>query len=170
MKSSNWKDIAELLGILAIIASLIFVGQQLRLDRQIAMGDAWLQYVDTQLSLSGLINQYSDLWIQGLDGNELSPADRLKFEEIARSVEAGFASRFYRSAMGVRAGRADWEALKFAHEMYVHKGFRDSVLSHWERWQGLIDGEPQFRNEVKQFLAKFDSGELEPDVARNYAY
>ncbi len=30
MKTSNWKDIAELIGIAAIVASLVFVGLELR--------------------------------------------------------------------------------------------------------------------------------------------
>ena len=37
MKNTNWKDIAELLGIAAIVASLIFVGLQMRQDQEIAI-------------------------------------------------------------------------------------------------------------------------------------
>ena len=33
MKSTNWKDIAELIGIAAIVASLVFVGLQMRQER-----------------------------------------------------------------------------------------------------------------------------------------
>jgi hypothetical protein len=160
VKRTHWKDYAELIGIGAIVASLIFVGQQLRLDRQIAMGEAWLHFVEAQLSLSELIGHNSELWIKGLDGEELSQADQLRFDEIVRAVEAGFSSRFARSSMGVRAGPADWEALKFAHEMYVHVGLRESVLRRWSRWQGLRDGETPFRPAVKQYLEKFDAGEL----------
>lgn len=36
MKMTNWKDIAELVGITAIVASLIFVGLQLRQEQVIA--------------------------------------------------------------------------------------------------------------------------------------
>ena len=170
MKPTQWKDYAELIGIGAIIASLIFVGQQLRLDRQIAMGDAWLQYNDTQLSLSELIGQNSELWIKGLDGEELTPADKLRFDEIVRTVEAGFASRFARSSMGVRVAPAERETVHFAHEMYVHVGLRESVLRRWSRWQGLSDFDPQFRIEVKQYLEKFDAGELKPDDEKSYVY
>ena len=170
MNPTRLKDYAELIGIGAIIASLIFIGQQLRLDRQIAMGEAWLQYVDTQLSLSDLIGQNNELWIKGLDGEELTPTDRLRFDEIVRSVEVGFASRFYRSSMGVRAGPADLEALKLAHEMHVHIGLRQSVLRYWTRWQGYSDGEAPFRTEVKQYLEKFDAGELKPNAEKNYTY
>ncbi len=171
MKPTQWKGYAELIGIGAIIASLIFVGQQLRLDRQIAMGEAWLQYVEMQLSLSELVGRNSELWIKGLDGEELTPADQLRFDEIVRAVEAGFTSRFARSSMGLRGTlRADWEALKFAHEIYVHIGLRESVLRRWSRWQRLSDDEPRFRTEVKQYLEKFDAGDLKPDDEKTYMF
>ena len=38
MPSGNWKDIAELIGIVAIVASLIFVGLQMQQSQEIAMG------------------------------------------------------------------------------------------------------------------------------------
>lgn len=37
MKQSNWKDIAELVGIAAIVASLVFVGLQMRQSQEIAI-------------------------------------------------------------------------------------------------------------------------------------
>lgn len=39
MKSMNWKDIAELVGIAAIVASLVFVGLQMRQDQVIARSE-----------------------------------------------------------------------------------------------------------------------------------
>ena len=33
MKDTNWKDVAELIGIVAIVASLVFVGMQMQQDR-----------------------------------------------------------------------------------------------------------------------------------------
>jgi hypothetical protein len=33
MKSTNWKEVAELIGIVAIVASLVFVGMQMQQDR-----------------------------------------------------------------------------------------------------------------------------------------
>ena len=39
MQSTNWKDIAELVGIAAIVASLVFVGLQMRQDRVVARSE-----------------------------------------------------------------------------------------------------------------------------------
>lgn len=41
MKDTNWKDIAELVGIAAIVASLIFVGLQMQQTREIAVSEAY---------------------------------------------------------------------------------------------------------------------------------
>ena len=57
MKSADRKGIMELVGVVAIVGSLVFVGQQLRLDRTIAQSENSLQYVDTQVSLSQLITE-----------------------------------------------------------------------------------------------------------------
>ncbi len=39
MKSTNWKDVAELVGIAAIVASLVFVGLQMRQDHVLARSE-----------------------------------------------------------------------------------------------------------------------------------
>ena len=39
MKSTNWKDVAELVGIVAIVASLVFVGLEMRQDHTVARSE-----------------------------------------------------------------------------------------------------------------------------------
>jgi len=39
LKSANWKDIAELVGISAIVASLLFVGLELKQSRDVALAE-----------------------------------------------------------------------------------------------------------------------------------
>ena len=45
MNSTNWKDIAELVGISAIVASLVFVGLELRQSHQIAIAAEYQERV-----------------------------------------------------------------------------------------------------------------------------
>lgn len=47
MKSTSWKDIAELLGIAAIVASLIFVGLQMRQTQEIAQATLYQMRSDS---------------------------------------------------------------------------------------------------------------------------
>jgi hypothetical protein len=167
MDSAKLNDWMQVIGIFAVVASLIFVGQQLRLDRQIARSDGWLQFEETQILMSDLIGQNSELWIKGLDGEELTPAERLRFDAIVSSVRARFASRFERSSMGVRGSPAELEPQKFAQEMYLHAGLRESVLRLTHRYE-YSDGTTNFRYHVRQYLEKYDSGELKPNHEKRY--
>ena len=49
MKTSNWKDTLELIGIAAIVASLMFVGLQLRQDQRIAEAQI---YAESNINLN----------------------------------------------------------------------------------------------------------------------
>jgi hypothetical protein len=47
MKQTNWKDISELLGMAAIISSLVFVGMELRQSQQIAIAGQYQQRAES---------------------------------------------------------------------------------------------------------------------------
>ena len=53
MNSTNWKDIAELVGISAIVASLVFVGLELRQSHEIAIA------AEYQQRATSVIDQYN---------------------------------------------------------------------------------------------------------------
>ena len=52
MTTSNWKDIAELTGIAAIVASLIFVGLQMRQTQVIAQATLYQMRSDASRALN----------------------------------------------------------------------------------------------------------------------
>lgn len=52
MKGTNWKEIAELFGTGAIVASLIFVGLEMRQTRKLAMAEAYQSRTDSELSIT----------------------------------------------------------------------------------------------------------------------
>ena len=51
MKSTNWKHIAELVGIAAIVASLVFVGLQMRQSREIALSQSYQSRADMSVDM-----------------------------------------------------------------------------------------------------------------------
>lgn len=55
MKSTNWKDVAELVGIAAIVASLVFVGLQMRQDRVFARSELGAASFESLASLRQLM-------------------------------------------------------------------------------------------------------------------
>ena len=53
MKSMNWKDVVEFVGIAAIVASLLFVGLQLKQSQEIAVAAQYKK---------GQIPQLNTIW------------------------------------------------------------------------------------------------------------
>ena len=97
MKTLDWKIIAELIAIAALIASLLFVGLQLQQDREIATAQLFADYDNPILEWGGLVSDNSDAWIRGLKGKDLDEAERaifytlggtFFFKEVGRYVRA----------------------------------------------------------------------------------
>lgn len=72
MKPTNWKYVAELIGLTAIVASLIFVGLQLLLDRRVAIADQYshraelrLMTVQAWLQSDSYMTYRLNLWNKG---------------------------------------------------------------------------------------------------------
>lgn len=86
MKGRDWKDIGELVGLTAIVGSLIFVGLQMRQDQDIAITQIWAMADQSTIELSALVSENRDLWINGLKGEELSETDQVAFRSIALAV------------------------------------------------------------------------------------
>jgi len=94
MKKSNWKEIAELVGIAAIVASLIFVGLQLQQTQAIAIANQYQERAalsidyrlaqiqsDTALRIEGssLIEEASEAGLFSFSGAEI---ERYSPEEV----------------------------------------------------------------------------------------
>ena len=86
MQSRNWKGIAEFVGIVAIVASLMFVGFQLQQDRQLAQVEALIANQAIEIELIMLIDEDRDIWLKGLRGEELSDLDELTFEALSNAL------------------------------------------------------------------------------------
>ena len=72
MGNSNWKDTLELVGIAAIVASLVFVGLQLRQEQEIAIVDTYGELSQSGVELIFKIGEQSEIWKKGLDGEHLT--------------------------------------------------------------------------------------------------
>jgi len=123
MSRTRLKDSLEVLGMAAIIGSLIFVGLQIRQEQRIAVADTYGTVSDSALQLAELINGKADLWRRGLDGDELSPAEQIEFESIATSVESWFIMQWYRSR-NLGSSSAETDLRDFSMALHAHSGLR----------------------------------------------
>ena len=77
MRTTNWKDIAELVGIAAIVASLIFVGLQMKQTQALALAEAEGTQQTLDNSALDAINQYAKIWSKGVSGVELNESEAI---------------------------------------------------------------------------------------------
>ena len=160
MKSTSWKDIAELTGIFAIVASLIFFGIQLRQDRQFAGAQTNVDAASSFIDISELVVNNSDVWVRALDGDELSQVDRLKFEQIAL---AWLRRRMSQWNLALSLGGKSGSPINAAKTIYQHPGLR--------RWfeTEVGKGPASFFDQVSQELAALDKEAPRSPMERNYA-
>ena len=125
MKTTNWKDFAELIGIAAIVASLLFVGLQMRQEKHIAEAQMYSERDDTTIELARLINDSADVWMKGLEGADLSESEQLKFDVLARVF---YLDRVLRYERAKRLGTANPENIAsfMAFYLYQYPGLRDA--------------------------------------------
>ena len=102
MKPNSWKDLFDIVGIVAIVASLLFVGMELRQSRAIAISEGNLSNAEIQVDTNNAINGYSAVWIDGNMGATLSEQNAIIFSnlvknkaihafmEYARLIQVGF--------------------------------------------------------------------------------
>ena len=79
MDSAKLNDWMQVIGIFALVASLIFVGFQVKQTDDIATDDLFDSIIVNTTELSSLIAENADVWARGCLGEELSYAERIRF-------------------------------------------------------------------------------------------
>jgi hypothetical protein len=80
VKFGKFKDIAELVGIVAIVASLIFVGLQMRQEQKIALAEAFNSILMSRFEFTEAVKDDIDVWLAGSSGREMTDEERARFE------------------------------------------------------------------------------------------
>jgi len=166
MIRAQWKEVLEFVGFLGLIASLIFVGLQIRQDHTIARAQDAADFDDTMIEYARVINANREIWIQGLNGAELSPQDQVAFESVAFAVWQKFSGLYQRERLldqrdGLSAAR------QLAAELFTYPGLRRYVLSRC-RHRESIGQEIPFCEDVRGQLEGYDDGTLPAPEGRLY--
>ena len=85
MSKSNWKDIAEFTGMVAIVLSLIFVGLQMKQSQEIAIAETYQQEIEAAYASGALAACNSEAVDKANNGDELSGAERFALQEYVRA-------------------------------------------------------------------------------------
>ena len=84
MKSANWKDVAELIGISAIVASLVFVGLQMKQAQEIALSEARISILINAIESHSSINEHAGIWAKGNAGSELDDMESVIYSNLVK--------------------------------------------------------------------------------------
>lgn len=72
---SDWANLAEILGAMAIVISLVFVGLQISDGNRATRAATAQAASDQTMVLHGELLRYSGTWQKVLDGSELAPGE-----------------------------------------------------------------------------------------------
>ena len=123
MSKPNWKDVVELIGISAIVASLVFVGIQMALEQNVAESQAYIEAATLTSDQSALIAAHQEIWVAGLNGQELSEIDESIFQMLGHAAMQRKVAVWHRRNR-LDAGDPDRWVQNFAYEIYIYPGLR----------------------------------------------
>ena len=124
MKSIGGKDIAEFVGITAIVGSLIFVGLQLKQSQEIAIAETFLSILSSEIEATTGINENAETWAKANSGAELSAAESVIFANIIANLDrAARLSRGQLSRLGHESA-ANGQLNNFAIFLYQNPAAR----------------------------------------------
>ena len=169
MKGATWKDTAELVGIGAIVVSLIFVGMQLRQEQEIARAQALGDYVAGRIEYLIGMTAYADVLVKANSGAQLDAVEAHVLRDLVQvSEDQAFLGALRQVQLGSDLNTAE---LAFVSFLYRNPAARTTWLHIAEDMERYVDplrtadslartqvsGSSAFRSRVKEHLAKLDS-------------
>jgi hypothetical protein len=137
----NWKSIAELLGITAVVASLVFVGLQLQQAQDIAIAEMNASLVANVAEENNAVMENVNVWMRGNADENLTSAEK----EIYLRMLTNMNNRFFfivqqQERLGV-GDNAVLDVAEFAGFLYENPGATRVWRAREERlgkYRGLI--------------------------------
>lgn len=133
MKIENWKNWLEGIGIIAIVASLLFVGLQMRQAQQFALAEVYEAELSISVEIDNSIKEDVTIWNKGRSSAELSDDDALIFAILVNQVNnSSFYSYMQRREIAGEE-RAQSAIRDFSSFLYHNPGAKRIWLEREER-------------------------------------
>ena len=169
MNDISRKEIAELVGIAAIVASLIFVGMQMRQAQDIAMAEGYSSVFATRIEVNNSIKEHVDIWKKGVAEEELQEEESAVFALLVTQVNESAIQAHLQALMVEGEDSAKFAARDFASFLYHNPGARkvwEEREEYLEQSRGLLgydNASESWTETVKTFLSKLDSSQPPSD-------
>ena len=166
MDSQKLHDWLQIIGIAAVVASLVFVGLQLKQSDEIALADIFESAAARGVEQRALVAANADTWRKACLGEQLTEPEKL----IAGSIYFNYVQNSFNSwsrfeETGFGGGGSQFYVDAYAANIHRYPGFKQLAIS-WNDWGELgarFDGEliQIFGAAIRQRLAELE--QLEPN-------
>ena len=162
LKSTNWKDTAELFGIAAIVVSLVFVGLQLKQDRVVALGQTYQSSLQSAIEVNAAIAEHAEIWAKASKTSELTDAETVVINQL---IDMWRARAFFESRSGRAINEGRWRGPVERFAIILHQNATAKKLylegaQRDERYLGELnagDGMLQLHREVLARLEELEA-------------
>lgn len=164
MRKIEWKGVTEIVGISAIVGSLVFVGLQIRQEQNVAVSQIFQSTMATQVEIHIAMAEHAEVLAKARNVDELSDAERIAVEEL---IEMWSARAFFETVSARRIDDGDWSGPVniFAFFLYDNPGLQklwsEKLLRKERFYTQFNQGAPffEFNNQVREKLASLQEQE-----------
>jgi hypothetical protein len=163
MKDANWKSIAELIGIAAIVASLFFLGFQLKLSHETAVSEINASHYASLVEINNGIADHADVWSRGNAGLDLDQGETVTYHRLLENFEERRRIEWRHNLLFGRQGQQVSQYSEFAAFLYENPGARKIWTEDRDEYYAsmrLIEPDYEahrFYNLVIDTLKKYDA-------------
>ncbi len=166
MDSQKLHDWLQVIGIAAVVASLIFVGMQIKQSDEIALAEVLESAAARAIEERALVAAHSDTWHKACLGEQLTAQERLIAANLYMNyLQNNFNSwvRLQQTGIGAVGGQMFVDA--YAANLHRYTGFKQMALSfaEWRELGARFHGElaKEYRTAVLRRVSELE--ELEPN-------
>jgi len=162
-KVNNW---LQVVGMFGIMASLVFVGFQVRQTQAIGEGESAAHFLETVVSARQIFIDNADVWIRGCMGEDMSAVDEAKFAHLFRAYSQGSFFAWLGSRNNILELNPQDVVYSFAANIHRYPGLAQTNLSFRRGWavEGMnrnLESGIVFGNAIRARIAELQK--IDPD-------
>lgn len=119
-----WRSLGEVVAVISVVISLLFVAYELRVSRSIALTESFGQMSANTIAMNSLIAENMAVWIKSCLGEEMTALEEATFLRLIAAWDNLTFSKYQRAAEGITLADPSRWARTTALNMYRYQGFK----------------------------------------------